>query len=566
MKSNKDCIDRSFNLSDDQRNNYSFPNNSIENNYSGEENKRDSIMPNNYPSILQNLNNSQDENDNFENDRPNDSPNCNLSIGLNSYNPQNGIFSFEDDKFNDSLYFGLSSLLNINNSNDSLNFHSLNSVSINDPQYEKDNIEYDSPNFFHFISLNENNPLNGEGFTYNRLNLQIENNIIEDDRLYHRHFLQSFNQNSNDSFFENDNFNYGRQNVTFNSLFAHLNVNNPQIENDNIENGRFIESLNANGSIHLNSINSHFENDSFSYGRPNESYNSLIPHFNVNNPQFENDSIENSINEIPNANRSIHINENLLQNENENDNSEDGRFNDNPNVNRSIHINVNNSQVENDNIGNEERNSDRIRKKFTIQKNANELKSNSKEILKRNDYAKKYFKTHFCKFLKNHANKIIQKSMLPKKFKKKKIYAPNSLSFTANTKQSEDYKFLFFSIKKILTYYIKNKKNKYQKQNKETIEEILNFIDESEDESIYEEVKSFFNMTLENAYELFYQDEEFTRYKEDEKVIKNDEEVKLINRVSFREKYGFTQFVKSHFKKNEEIKSIILISPFGESN
>ena len=194
----------------------------------------------------------------------------------------------------------------------------------------------------------------------------------------------------------------------------------------------------------------------------------------------------------------------------------------------------------------------RIQKIFTIQKNVYNLDSKSKKIEKRNDYIKKYFKTYFSKFLKKLANEIIKKSQLPKKFKKLKIYSPNSLSFTANTKKSDDYKFLSFKVKKILTYYKKeNCKIKYQKKNKEAIEDIANFIEESENESKYEEVKIFLNMTLENAYELFYEDEGFRKFKEDEKVIRIDEEVKIINGVSLREKNGFIQLVKRELKENE---------------
>ena len=57
-------------------------------------------------------------------------------------------------------------------------------------------------------------------------------------------------------------------------------------------------------------------------------------------------------------------------------------------------------------------------------------------------------------------------------------------------------------------------------------------------------------MTLEQAYELFYKDEEFRNFKEDERVIKIDEEVKVINGVSLREKNGFIQLLKREFKEN----------------
>jgi hypothetical protein len=314
------------------------------------------------------------------------------------------------------------------------------------------------------------------------------------------------------------------------------------------------KSSELNGSYYFFPENSFENNDS---GGENQKDNSLISfHQNLNNPpQNEYDNIgDDGSNDILNFHPSIDLNENNSQNEN--DIIEDGRINDSFNLHSLIdHVNLNNSQFENDNIENESNSiSDvhgRKHKIFTIQKNANISNSNSKEIEKRNDYIKKYFKTYFSKFLKKLANKVNKKSQLPKKFKKQKIYSPNSLSFTANTKKSDDYKFLSFTIQEILSYYKKEKyKNKYQKKNKETIENIMNFIEGNENKSKYEEVKFFYNMTLEQAYELFYKDEEFRNFKEDERVIKIDEEVKVINGVSLREKNGFIQLLKREFKEN----------------
>ena len=300
-----------------------------------------------------------------------------------------------------------------------------------------------------------------------------------------------------------------------------------------------------------------FENNDT--GRENKKNNSRSKiqrsiHKNASNLQNEYDISEDEFNDLLNFHSSIDLNENNSQNKN--DSIEDGRLNESFNFHSLIdHLNLNNSQFENNNIENESvMNPDvpvRMQKIFTIQKNVNKSNSNTKEIEKRNDYIKKYFKTYFSKFLKKLANEILKKSQLPKKFKKLKIYSPNSLSFTANTKKSDEYKFLSFTVKKILTYYKKeNCKIKYQKKNKETIENILNFIEECEDESKYKEIKLFYNMTLEKAYELFYEDEEFRKYKEDERVIKIDKEVKVINGVSLREKNRFTQLVKRELKEN----------------
>lgn len=176
--------------------------------------------------------------------------------------------------------------------------------------------------------------------------------------------------------------------------------------------------------------------------------------------------------------------------------------------------------------------------------------TSTKKPSKRIDYALKYFKTSFSGFLKEHSNRIIQKSALPANLKKKKIFSPNHQSYTGNPKESDDYKFLSFTVQEILSYYKdENCKNSLQKKNKETIEEILNFIDESKDESKYEEVRAFFKMSLEDAYELFYQDESFKKYANDEKAIYLDQEFRAQNGFSLLENNGFIKVVKMHGKK-----------------
>ena len=425
-----------------------------------------------------------------ENKRDNSRPNSYPSIFPNVNNPQNENDNSEYDRLNDRL-----------------NFDGFIDVNINNPQNEYPRLN--NSLIFHSSNvLNECIPLNE--------NSNIECNILIPKDSLNFHSLNY--QNANIPLNENDSFEYDRLNESFNfNSFNYLNINNTLNENDIFEYVISIGNLNFHNFIDINVNNSQFENDNIEYGRINDSFNfHQSNNININDSQYENDNIEYS-----------HIND----------------------------INVNNPQFENDNIENDSINidniSDRSIQKFAIQKIEKEFNTNSQKIQKRNDYAKKYFKSYFSKFLKNLSNKVIQKSQLPQKFKKKKIYSPNSLSFTANTKKSDDYKFLSFTVKKILTYYIKEKsKNKYQKKNKETIEDILNFIDESEDESLYEEVKSFFNMTLEDAYELFYQDEEFKKFKEDIRVIKIDEEVKAINGASLREKNGFIQLVKSYLMEN----------------
>lgn len=173
------------------------------------------------------------------------------------------------------------------------------------------------------------------------------------------------------------------------------------------------------------------------------------------------------------------------------------------------------------------------------------VKPNTTNIAKRIDYCKKYFKTNFVKFLKKHCNKLIQSSCLPKELKQN-ISSPNSLSFTGNTKDADNLAFLDFSVQKIFCYYKEGNKgkNSLQIKNQKKIGDIMNFIESCEDESKYEKISSFFKMSLENAYELFFESDDFKNYTKDSKIIYLDKEFKIQKGFSLLEKNGFLKMIK----------------------
>ena len=173
------------------------------------------------------------------------------------------------------------------------------------------------------------------------------------------------------------------------------------------------------------------------------------------------------------------------------------------------------------------------------------VKAFSEKIYQRIDYGKKFFKTNFSSFLKNHANRLIQKSYLPKNLKQK-ISSPNSLSFTSNVNDSDNLAFLSFSIQKIFCYYKESNRcqNSLQIKNQKKIENIMNYIENCENDSKYEKIYSFFKMSLEDAYELFYESEEFKRYAETSKAIEQDKEFKAQKRISLLEKNGYIKMIK----------------------
>lgn len=189
---------------------------------------------------------------------------------------------------------------------------------------------------------------------------------------------------------------------------------------------------------------------------------------------------------------------------------------------------------------------------FTSQKDS--LQRNPKLILpyksqNRFDYCIKYFKTYFSKFLKNYANKLISLSCLPNELKKSKLASPNSKSFTGNANQTENYKFLFYKVEDIFCFYKnENCQVSLQKKNKKIIRTILDYINGCTDEEKFAEIISFFKMSLEDAYELFYKSEYFKKYANDSKTIYLDKEFKAEKKYSILENNAFVMMLKG--KKN----------------
>lgn len=168
------------------------------------------------------------------------------------------------------------------------------------------------------------------------------------------------------------------------------------------------------------------------------------------------------------------------------------------------------------------------------------------EPQKRIDYVIKYFKTNFSNFLKEYGNKLIKNSHLPKNLKKLKLSKPNRLSFTGNTTQQDNYKFLSFRVEEIFWYYKnENCKISRQKNNKDKIEQILQYIEGKEDEGKYNDVKSFFKMSLEDAYTLFYNKPEyFQKYATDSVIIEFDKEFQAQKGFSLLETNGIIKLFK----------------------
>ena len=217
----------------------------------------------------------------------------------------------------------------------------------------------------------------------------------------------------------------------------------------------------------------------------------------------------------------------------------------------------NQSEVNYDLINDLNVNDEQFKKDF-IQLENNNINSNSNHNTitdpiyiftpkKHYESAPKNYQKRFVNFLTKYGDNLIQSIKLPtKKIKKFKLHVPNS-SFISHTKKRDNYKFLSFTVKDIF-YYVKTgvdlKKNPPKRKNKILIDTILNYIESLDEDEQFEEVKIFFKMTIEEAYKLFEESEDFKKFAMDPKTILLDKEFKNKNDFSLLEKNGFIKYIK----------------------
>ena len=180
------------------------------------------------------------------------------------------------------------------------------------------------------------------------------------------------------------------------------------------------------------------------------------------------------------------------------------------------------------------------------------LKTQKKnEILPRIDYAIKNFKVTAVKYIKELGNKLIKECKFKGELKNSKLFAPSNKYFTGISNEKENKAFLDFTVAEIFFYpnLEFGKDIRLQQNNKKTIEKMKEVIDtEKEMPKEYEELKNFFDMTFADAIMLFYQSNEFKKYKEDEKT-----------------KFLDSQFVKvKGFSLLEPNAFISLMNPFSK--
>ena len=196
-------------------------------------------------------------------------------------------------------------------------------------------------------------------------------------------------------------------------------------------------------------------------------------------------------------------------------------------------------------------------KKINISKQIFGIKGN-KKIEQRTDYAIKNIKVNISKYLRNYGNELIQKCNFPNKLKKLKLFLPSYDYFTGNSNESNNKVFLNFTVEQILTYPDEKSKNlkkdnRLQRQNKEIIQQLKDYIEEkyqSEIPEIHQELLNFFKMSYEDIIISFYKSKNFEDYSSSEKARQLDEQVLKVKGISLRENNGLIKLIKYSNKNN----------------
>ena len=173
------------------------------------------------------------------------------------------------------------------------------------------------------------------------------------------------------------------------------------------------------------------------------------------------------------------------------------------------------------------------------------INKNSKKKYRKDAYYK-HFKVIFGKYLKNKVN-ILKNKCFPN-LDKNNFSSPN-YKYTGNPQEKVNYNYLSCKVKTILTFG-KIKHNRQYNNN-----ELIKYIEINEkrakNKSAYNELISFLNDNLENAFISFYNDEnELNKINNDKICILYDKS--FINETGFSllEKNGFLKAIKRKICKN----------------
>ena len=177
----------------------------------------------------------------------------------------------------------------------------------------------------------------------------------------------------------------------------------------------------------------------------------------------------------------------------------------------------------------------------------NITQKNTFSSLYRQDYYVKQFKVQYSIWLRNYLNQKLKQLINETKNCRKhlKFYPLNSLKFTANPKYEDNKIFLGLKIKEILIVGINSSKSSNQKKNKENIEIIENII-YKQNKNIKNDLLNFLNCTMEDSINIFYQSEQFLKFKNSEQAKINDAKFVQEKNFSLLNNNGFVYLIKNY--------------------
>ena len=219
----------------------------------------------------------------------------------------------------------------------------------------------------------------------------------------------------------------------------------------------------------------------------------------------------------------------------------------------NISDNGNNNTLEDDD--------ENLKIKETIKLNKNQDLNLKHQSSYRQDYYVKQFKVQYSIWIRNYLNQKLKELISETKSCRRhlKFYPLNSLKFTANPKYEDNKYFLSLKIKEILIVGINSIKSSNQRKNKENIEIIENNIYKHNDNA-NKELLNFLNSTMEDSMKIFYQSEQFEKFKNNKQTKLNDANFVQEKNFSLLKENGFVYLIKNYKGNSKTASSITFLN------
>ena len=160
------------------------------------------------------------------------------------------------------------------------------------------------------------------------------------------------------------------------------------------------------------------------------------------------------------------------------------------------------------------------------------------------DNAKSLYKVAISQFATEKINRLIKKSDLPKRLKRK-IHLPNSKIFTSNVKELDNLEFLTYKMKDVFT--LGKTDDNCQGSNERRISKILKY----EDLEKTKKISKFLFSTYEKIIELFYKSKKFEEFKAKDEIKFITERFEKEKNISLFEENGLIKLFKMTQKKRK---------------